>query len=208
MQRSQIRSHLLDTAILLFSRHSYHAAGVDLIAAEAGVAKTTLYRYFPTKEALILGALERQDEQMRDAMRAFVDQRDRDPVARLIATFDFLEQWYCSDQFAGCPFINAAGEHGNKHDPIFQAASVHKRLVLGYLEELAYAAGFSEPKRLAAEINLLHEGATAVAQITRSPEPARTAKRLARRLLEAEPRRGHSLADSLPQAASDGGGST
>jgi hypothetical protein len=46
----------------------------------------------------------------------------------------------------------------------------------------------AEPKRIAAEINLLHEGAIAVAQMTRTAAPARQAKRMAAQLLAAEGR--------------------
>ncbi len=173
MRRSEIRDHLLETALRLFNQHGYTATGVDLIIAEAGVAKTTLYRHFDTKEDLILAALERQDEQARDAMRAFVEQRASDPVGRLLATFDCLEAWFRDERFRGCPFVSAAGEHKDTANPVFRAAALHKRLTLAYFEELAHAARFAEPKRIAAEINVLHEGATAVAQMTRTAEPAR-----------------------------------
>ena len=186
MRRSEIRDHLLETALRLFNQHGYTATGIDLIIAEAGVAKTTLYRHFDTKEDLILAALERQDEQARDAMRAFVEQRTSDPVGRLLATFDCLEAWFRDERFRGCPFVSAAGEHKDTANPVFRAAALHKRLTLAYFEELAHAARFAEPKRIAAEINVLHEGATAVAQMTRTAEPARQAKRMAAQLLAAE----------------------
>ena len=186
MRRSQIRDHLLETALRLFYQHGYHATGIDLIIAEAGVAKTTLYRHFETKEDLILAALEQRDEQDRDAMRAFVEQRASDPVERLLVTFDFLETLFRDERFRGCMFVSAAGEHKDTVNPVFRAAVMHKRLVLAYFEELAHAARFAEPKRIAAEINLLHEGAIAVAQITRTAEPARQAKRMAAQLLAAE----------------------
>lgn len=60
---------------------------------------------------------------------------------------------------------------------------MHKRLSLAYVEELAHAARFCDPQRVANEINLLQEGATAVAQITRSVEPALQAKRMATSLI-------------------------
>ncbi|MCA1407239.1 TetR/AcrR family transcriptional regulator [Ensifer sp. IC3342] len=188
MRRSEIRGHLLDTALRLFNQHGYHATGIDLIIAEAGVAKTTLYRHFETKEELILAALERRDEEDRNAMRAFVEQQARDPAERLLATFDFLEATVRDKQFRGCMFLSAAGEHKDTVDPVFRAALMHKRLVLAYFEELAHAARFAEPKRIAIEINLLHEGAVAVAQITRTAEPTRQAKRMAQQLLAAEER--------------------
>lgn len=185
MRRSEIRGHLLETALRLFNQHGYHAAGIDLIIAEAGVAKTTLYRHFETKEELILAALERRDEADRLAMRAFVEQHATGPVERLLATFDFLEASVLDKQFRGCIFVSAAGEHKDTVNPVFRAAVMHKRLVLAYFEELAHAARLAEPTRIAAEIHLLHEGAMAVAQMARTAEPARHAKHIASQLLAA-----------------------
>src|SRR3954471_13991951 len=99
MRRSEIRDHLLETALRLFNQHGYHATGIDLIIAEAGVAKTTLYRHFETKENYILAALERRDEQDHNAMRALVEQRASDPVGPLLVTLDFLETWLRDEWF-------------------------------------------------------------------------------------------------------------
>lgn len=200
MRRSEIRGHLLDTALRLFNLHGYHATGIDLLIAEAGVAKTTLYRHFETKEDLILAALERRDEQSRAEMRIFVEQRTNDPYERLLATFDFLEASVRDKQFRGCIFMSAAGEHKEAVDPVFRAALMHKRLVLAYFEELAHAARFAEPKRIADTINLLHEGATAIAQMTRTGEAVRQSKRMAVSLLAQEMR-----ASSEPSARTEGG---
>ena len=101
-------------------------------------------------------------------------------------TFDFLETLFRDERFRGCIFVSAAGEHKDTANPVFRAAALHKRLTLAYFEELAHAARFAEPKRIAAEINLLHEGAIAVAQMTRTAEPARQAKRMAAQLLAVE----------------------
>lgn len=200
MRRSEIRGHLLDTALRLFNLHGYHATGIDFLIAEAGVAKTTLYRHFETKEDLILAALERRDEQSRAEMRIFVEQRTNDPYERLLATFDFLEASVRDKQFRGCIFLSAAGEHKEAVDPVFRAALMHKRLVLAYFEELAHAARFAEPKRISDTINLLHEGATAIAQMTRTGEPVRQSKRMAVSLLAQEMR-----ASSEPSARTEGG---
>ncbi|MEM8588623.1 MAG: helix-turn-helix domain-containing protein [Pseudomonadota bacterium] len=186
MKRIEKKAHLLETAVALFNRHGYHAAGVDRIIAESGIAKTTLYRHFATKEDLILAALRLQDERSRDSMRAFVDQAATDPIEKLLATFDYLEAWFADRAFHGCPFVSAASEYGDETDPIFHEVALHKRLVLAYFEELAHAAGLADAKRVAEIINLLHEGAVAVAQVTRDPATAGRAKEAARRLLADE----------------------
>ena len=47
------RESILATADELFYEHGFHAVGVDLIVARAGVAKSTMYRHFPSKDALV-----------------------------------------------------------------------------------------------------------------------------------------------------------
>lgn len=186
MRRSEIRPFILDTALRLFKQQGYQATGVDLIVEATGLAKTTLYRHFPSKDDLIVAAINRDDERARDAMRRFVERRAGTPVDRLLATFDFLKSWIASDEFRGCPFLAAAGEHSDSDSAVFRAAALHKRLVLAYFEELAHAAGLRDAKRIAAEMNLLHEGATAVAQVTRDATAVQQARRMAARLLATE----------------------
>lgn len=188
MRRAEKKAHLVSVAQSLFNQHGYHAVGVDQIIAEAGVAKTTLYRHFPSKEDLIVAVLRKIDEQGRDAMREMVENQDRQ--SPLLATFDFFEQWFASPEFFGCPFLGAAKEYCDPASPIRQEAAVHKRLVLAYLEDLARREGYRDPRRVADDINLLHEGATAVAQITGDPRAARRAKEAAKRLLAAAERNG------------------
>src|SRR5476651_2486922 len=45
---------ILDAAAQLFAKHRYHEVRMDDIAAHAGVAKGTLYRYYHDKEELYL----------------------------------------------------------------------------------------------------------------------------------------------------------
>jgi AcrR family transcriptional regulator len=49
--RSTIRRH----ALKLFTRHGYDNVTVDQIAGAAGVSHMTFFRYFPTKEDVVLG---------------------------------------------------------------------------------------------------------------------------------------------------------
>jgi AcrR family transcriptional regulator len=50
---------ILDAARAVFSRDGYAASSVDDVAAEAGIAKGTVYLYFKSKEDLYLAALLR-----------------------------------------------------------------------------------------------------------------------------------------------------
>jgi AcrR family transcriptional regulator len=55
----QTRARLFATAIELFGRTGYEATTLRAIAAEAGVSVGLLYRYFPSKRALVLALYER-----------------------------------------------------------------------------------------------------------------------------------------------------
>ena len=184
MKRAEKREHLIEVATELFNRLGYHAAGVDQVIAEAGIAKTTLYRHFKSKEELIVAVLKRVDARFREDMRETVDKPGRSPEQKLLATFDFLEDWFKDKSFYGCPFISAAGEYGERQNPVFHEAALHKRLVIAYFEELARAADLNAPQQLAEEINLLHEGAISVAHVTGDPNAAARAKAVAARLIE------------------------
>lgn len=183
--RARKREQLLVTAIRLFNRHGYHATGVDRLMVETGIAKTTLYRHFGSKEGLIVAALGRVDEDAREELRAFVETATDDPTERLLATFDQLGLWLEDAEFKGCPFVAAAGEYAGATDPVFQQARLHKALTLAYFEELVRAARLPEPRRLARQLVILHEGAMAFAQVLGPAGVAATAKRAAEAIIAA-----------------------
>jgi AcrR family transcriptional regulator len=183
MRRASKRDELIDAAIRLFNRHGYHATGVDRLMEETGIAKTTLYRYFATKEELIVAALARIDEIAREDMRAFVEAASDDPRERILATFDWLDVWLNQAEFKGCPFVAAAAEYGSVTDPVFQQVRLHKRLTLAYFEELVRAARMTNPRGIARQLVMLHEGAVAFAQVLGPEGVAAEARKAADRLI-------------------------
>jgi AcrR family transcriptional regulator len=53
------RTHILDAAERSFVRAGFHRATMQDVAAEAGMSPGNLYRYFPSKDALVAGLCER-----------------------------------------------------------------------------------------------------------------------------------------------------
>jgi hypothetical protein len=56
------RERIIRTAYELFVHHGLAAVGVHCIVAEAGVAETTLYRHFRSKDDLIAAVLQRHGD--------------------------------------------------------------------------------------------------------------------------------------------------
>lgn len=179
MRNLDTREHLIEVAAELFSRHGYHASGIDRLIAEAGIAKTTLYRHFRSKDDLIIAVLRHIDKEHLDALRVGVDALAPAKEDKLLAVFDYLESHIGDKNFSGCPFICAAVEFGDRSSPIFQEAAVHKRMNIAYFEELAHGAGLPSPRYIAEQINLLHEGAITVAYLHDDPNAVRRAKYMA-----------------------------
>jgi TetR/AcrR family transcriptional repressor of uid operon len=57
--KSDRRAEILAAAQRCFVRSGFHGASMQEICAEAGMSPGNLYRYFPSKEALIAGIAER-----------------------------------------------------------------------------------------------------------------------------------------------------
>lgn len=56
--RPEPRRRILDAAIACFTRAGFHGTSMQQICAEAGMSPGALYRYFPSKEAIILAIIE------------------------------------------------------------------------------------------------------------------------------------------------------
>ena len=75
-KKAQTRAEIQRHALRLFRDHGYAATTMEQIAAAADVSPSTLYRYFPTKEDLILS--DDYDPMMAAAFRA--QPRDLPPL--------------------------------------------------------------------------------------------------------------------------------
>jgi AcrR family transcriptional regulator len=80
-QRLRIQQAIQDAATRLFLESGFDAVGVAEIAAIAEVSKRTLFKYFPTKEDLVIQAFaDHQDEAAHTVLNR---PADRSPLAAL-----------------------------------------------------------------------------------------------------------------------------
>lgn len=64
-RRSTTRDHIADVALDLFAARGFDAVSVDDIAAAAGIARRTLFRYYPSKNAIPWGDFDAHLQRMR-----------------------------------------------------------------------------------------------------------------------------------------------
>ncbi|MGY6023638.1 TetR/AcrR family transcriptional regulator [Streptomyces spinosirectus] len=160
VRKTNTEQKILDTAADLFHRHGLRGVGVDQIIAESGVAKSTLYAHFRTKDDLIAAYLRRTDESWMERLRTAAEAAGPEPVEQMAGLFDALLSSFDRHGFFGCPFISAAVET-EPDSKAHAAATAHTQRRQEWLRGLAAAAGADEPAELAAHLGLLIDGALA-----------------------------------------------
>lgn len=189
---AETREHVLGVAHDMFYWDGIRATGVDGIASAAGVAPTTLYRLFASKDDLVAAYVEREDRLFREWFEAAVEAGGRHPRERILAIFDALAEQVRPEVCRGCPFQMALAEFPDAALAAHRNAVANKTWVRGRLAELtgdlAEGTPIGEPAALADELALLVEGVYASAQSSNADEAAALARALAKRLLAASER--------------------
>jgi AcrR family transcriptional regulator len=180
---SDTHERIIRTAYELFTQNGLNAVGVDRIVADAGVAKTTLYRHFRSKDELIVQVIERHSQLwLRNWLEPETSKRANSPADRLLAVFDSLDEWFGDENFQGCLPLNSLVETHDRTSPVRGATHTAIGGLYTFLERVAVEATDREPERLARQIHLLVLGAI-VAATDRNPEAGRDAREAARQLI-------------------------
>lgn len=88
--RATVRKEVVEVALRLFSEQGFDGTTVDQIAGEVGLSRASLFRYFGTKEDMVLQGLEETGRQIADAFAARPDTER--PWEALRRAFDVLIQ--------------------------------------------------------------------------------------------------------------------
>jgi AcrR family transcriptional regulator len=156
------RQRILDVAYELFAREGIHV-GINRIIAESGVAKMTLYHYFPTKQDLVLAFLEvREQRWTRDWLQKEIERFS--PGERPVAIFDVLDGWFHHRDYEGCSFTNTLLEIYPRTDSVYEAVVHHLDVIRELLGGYAGAAGVEDAEQFAYQMQTLALGAIVSAQ--------------------------------------------
>ncbi|WP_084069530.1 TetR/AcrR family transcriptional regulator [Paraburkholderia heleia] len=206
--QADARERLLDAAEALIYAGGIHATGVDAIVRAAGAARKSFYTYFESKNALVAAALARRDERWMRWFVAGTLAHGRTPQARLAGMFDVLREWFASEGFHGCAFLNAAGEIASPDDPVRVVSREHKARLLDFVCEQsdAWAASVGADRRTAARLArqwlILIDGAIGVALVSGDADAALDARAAGRSLLAAlAPKSGSDFQNRSPSRA-------
>jgi AcrR family transcriptional regulator len=178
------RERILSTARELFYRDGIRAVGVEVIAAEAGTNKMTLYRNFGSKEELIAEYLRGEVKAVERHWDDLIARHPADPKALILAWLKDMGALMTRPESRGCPMVNAAVELPDADHPGRKVIEQHKLAIRDRLAAACRKAGLAHPELLADQIHMLVEGAGVCLQSVGPDGPSHRLVRIVEGLLE------------------------
>ena len=165
-----------------FAEQGFAEQGVEALRAEADVSLRTLYKHFPSREAMIVGALEHRDA----TYSKWLAGGPEDGVGHVLHPRVRLGDWLGEVANTGCLFLNALAEYPDSA-AIEAVVKDHKaRLADEFRLRLQGVAPGRDTGHLAETLFLLHEGMTQAARLQGRERATEAAMRAARAALAAE----------------------
>jgi AcrR family transcriptional regulator len=179
LPRDERERRVLDTARRLFYARGVHEVGMDELVRETGLGKATVYRLFPTKDALVGAYLQRLAGEVLAAVDADAA-RGPTPAAALHAVLDAVTADLARPDFRGCPFHNASTEFEDPEHPA-------RRIARDYRDGLRRRLRALGGETLGDHLAVLVDGAYTSAAHLGPTGPAAAGLALARRLVDNAP---------------------
>jgi AcrR family transcriptional regulator len=176
------KHRIMEAALKAFNVDGIPGVSADAIIEQAGVAKMTLYKYFPTKDALATAFVHERSKRWMAWLSERVGKLGRTPKQRVLAVFDVLEEWFKSDDYYGCPFHRAASDFPDVKHPTHKEVIRNKRELFALVQDLLSAAGLDDQPLIVHQLLLLMAGAEVMTNIDGDLKHLRYARQAAIKL--------------------------
>ena len=177
------RDRIVGAAADLFFSKGIRATGVDTLIEHAGVAKSTFYRHFRSKDQLVVAWLRSPQARWIDVVTAGLDEARTPPARALVEFWDRLGDWAEAEGSLGCPYLKTLAEVEEPFHVARLEVAAFVREVDDFFTRTATACGFQRPRELGLRLRLLTMGALTAIVVERSREPMDRARDVAVHLL-------------------------
>ncbi|HVU70716.1 MAG TPA: TetR/AcrR family transcriptional regulator [Ktedonobacteraceae bacterium] len=138
---SDARARLIEAARQVFFSQSYTAVSVDELCAAAGVNKSSFYHFFPSKQELILAAIDTQWQWFEQVVLHPLFTSDLPPHEQILRFFEMtLEKQRAlkltTGFMQGCPAGNLTLEMSTQDEAIRVRIEQFFQAWLGYFEHM------------------------------------------------------------------------
>jgi len=133
------RDEILGAASRLFAERGYPDTDIDSVASALGVAKGTVYRYFPSKRELFLAAVDQGVERLQHEVHSRAE-RETDPLAMIEHAIEAFIAYFVAHPELVELFIQERAHFADRTKPAFFAAYDDDREIRqAFLDQLVAA---------------------------------------------------------------------
>lgn len=182
---AHVQQRILNTACQLFYAEGVRAVGIDLIIERAQIAKTSLYRYYRTKDDLVAAFLEREDKEFWQQWDEAAAPHAPNAAAELDALLAWVGERVARPGYRGCPQLNVAAEFADPAHPARAISAAHRLEQKGRLAALCKRMGLKKPEVAAAQLSLLIDGAFSSGSLLLGDGAGKVLRAAGRALVEA-----------------------
>jgi len=179
MRKNEVRQDIIDTAARLFYWQGYHNTGINQIIEESGIAKSSLYQNFRSKEDLLLVYLQVSGAQTDEALKAAADKYKK-PREKVLGVFDYIEELVQRKDYFGCNFLNIVSEMPRNAKRVRKQIKKQKG---GVRELFVQILKPIHKEQLADEIYMLFEGALIAQKVHDDVWPVIVARNIVKKIL-------------------------
>ncbi|MDS7945344.1 TetR/AcrR family transcriptional regulator [Acinetobacter sp. V110_1] len=143
LELSSKKLQVIQTAIQLFTTRGFHTSGVDLIAKEANITKSTFYKYFGSKERLVEMCIAFQKSLLREEVLAIIYSSryytSKDKLKEIIVLHTNLNSLYNL-------LLKAIFEIKLLHPQAYRMAIEYRKWLRHEIFDLIFSGEINEPK--------------------------------------------------------------
>ena len=164
-RKHQLRDKILIAAADLFYNKGFNQVSINEVIVNSNVARRTFYRYFSSKDELILEVMRFQSKRWLEWFEETLNQRATDPKEKILISFDVLREWFESPNYHGCPFIKSALEIADVSHGVNKIAVIVRQSLRTHIFKLALEADIPKPEVFSQQYLILVSGSIVMASI-------------------------------------------
>ena len=186
MKKKGAKERIIEAASHLFYFEGYNQTGINQILKESGSSKDSMYRHFNSKEEIAVTYLKNRHIMWMGKLLDYTKPKTTSKE-KIIAGFDYLDDWLTEVEFRGCGFQNIICDLPKDQQRIKDQVVLHKNELRETIHDILKENdqySVKEAEQLGDEILVLMEGAIILSQIQKNVWPINSAKRTCSRLLD------------------------
>ncbi len=150
-RKEQSHDRIVDAAARAIRAHGYAGVGVADVMREAGLTHGGFYAHFPSRDALLVAALERAG---RNSAERLARQRPAKVGRSAFRTFvdGYLADGLLDAHDAGCPVAALCSEMPRQSEPVRRASAERVRGLVRHVQRLLPAATAADASVVVATI--------------------------------------------------------